>query len=469
MQDFPNYQVRPVVPSEAIPHLVGRTGFEPAATLTLGKKQSRLDWRRNMDNALRRMEDWEKKHCSAEPVLLGSFPTFGQLATKSFLLVGALPPGQEARELQIVVTGTLAKNATTGVIKAADHNILAVALFKKIRASLYGNNDAYNLTAPENRTMAYIADARDQFQKDPALRIGATFNTTPVAFQLTFKIPFCVRSLEVPEIFSPTSDQINLPGSKLDLDTQGDALTAIAMTDGTSTVVVNDVRLYAILNQIPVLHAGPPHVWRTRAIAQTVDTEYGQGCHIFMGTEEAATAAGAGARVSQFTVRRDGRSQPLNLDPVSLAQMFNESHYSPDPLAALDITTGFLPFGGVATAAAPIPANASIGSQAGAAVVPLIWNDGRVHAGAWQWPFWLASVAVQQNLVAGQSAAITLFYWQVRPIYECAGQVVALSAANGIPISSIDDLKVRGGYDGEVNKLFKGRFIQKKVTPARAA
>jgi hypothetical protein len=214
-----------------------------------------------------------------------------------------------------------------------------------------------------------------------------------------------------------------------------------------------------------VLHAGPPHVWRTKTIAQSVDTEYGQGLDLFVATEEAATAAGAGARVSQFTVRRDGRSQPLNVDPVTLAQQYNESNFTVDALAALDITIGVIPFGGVATAAQPVPTGA-IGTQAGAQVVPLIWNDGKIRPGAWQWPFWNSSRQIVQNLASGQSASITVLYHQIRPVYECSGQILNMAMANGLQIRSVDDLMVRGGNDGETQKLFKGRFMRLKPKAA---
>lgn len=461
---YPQLHVLPLVDPRAIPFLKGNQGFRPAATITFGQsRQSKRALARMFDNAKRRWEDWEERHASAEPVLVGSFPTFGQLATKSFNLVGALPPGQELREMQVVFEGTLKLNAGSGTVKSPDHNIIGIALLKKLRASLYGNNDCYNLTWAESRTVSFIADARDCSRQDPGLRLGVALTTTPIAIKLKAKVPFCVRNLEVPEIFSNTTDQVNLPGSKIDLDTQGDALTTLALTDGAGTLVVNDVKLYAIANQIPVLHAGPPHVWRTKAIAQSVDTEFGQGSDIFVGTEEAATAAGAGARVSQFTVRRDGRQQPLNIDPVTLAQQFNESNFSVDALSALDITTGTIPGGGVATATQAIP-EGSIGTQPGAQVVPLEWIDGKIRAGAWQWPFYISSRQIVQNLASGQSPAITVLYWQIRPIYEAQGQVMNMAAANGIAIKGIDDLMTRGGNDGEVNKLFKGRFM--RVKPA---
>ncbi len=465
----PQLHVRELIDPRAIPFLKGAAGFRPAATVTFGDtRQSKRELAREFDKAKRRAEDWEKRHASAEPILIGSFPSFSSLATKSFNLVGSLPPGQELRELQVVVEATVALNVGAGQIQAADYNVIAVAIIKKLRASLYGNNDALNLFPAEVRTIDFIADNRDPFQQDPNLRIGTALTTTTKPFKLKLKIPFCVRSLEVPEIVSPTSDQANLPGSKVDLDTQGDALATVGLASGASTIVVSDVKLYAVANQVPVLHAGPPHVWRVKQIAQSVDTEFGQGFDIFVGTEEAATALGAGARVLQFTIRRDGRQQPLNVDPVTLAQQFNESQFSVDALAALDITTGTIPFAGVATAAQPVP-SASVGAQAGAAVVPLEWNDGRIRAGAWQWPFYTQSRQVVQNLIGGQSAVINLLYWQVRPIFECQGQVINMAAANGIPISSVDDLMTRGGNDGEVNKLFKGRFMRKRAAPSRAA
>lgn len=465
MDSYPQLHVRPLIDPKAIPHLVGNAGFRPAATITFGKtRQTLRAFHREMDKAKQRWEDWEKRHASAEPYLLGSFPSYASLSTKSFPLIGALPQGQEVRELQVVFEGTLKVNAGTGQIQAPDYNILGLALIKKLRASLYGNNDAFNLSWPEARTMAWIADTRDVNQTDPQARIGTALSTTAFTVKLRLKIPFCVRALEVPEIFSPCSDQVNLPGSKIDIDTQGDALATVALTSGAGTFVVTDVKVYAILNQVPTLHAGPPHIWKTKAIAQSIDTEYGQGCDIFVGTEEAATVAGAGARVSNFQIRRDGRSQPLNIDPVTIAQQFNESQPTGDPLAALDITAGVIPGAGVATAAQPVP-SASVGSQAGAAVVPLLWNDGRIRAGAWQWPTWLQQRVIQQNVIAGQSNAITIFYWQIRPVYEAAQQIVALAAANRLMIRDIDQLAVRGGNDGEVYKQFKGRFM-KIPTPA---
>lgn len=458
---YPQLQVRELIDPRAIPHLRGKAGFHPAATITFGEtRQSKRAFMREMDKALRRWEDWEKRHASAEPVLVGSFPTFSASSTKSFNLVGTLPPGQEARELQVIVEGTVALNAGTGQIRAADHNVIALAILTKMRGSLYGNNDSYNLTPPEIRTISFIADSRDPFVQDPNMRIGVALTTTPIPFKMKFKIPFCNRSLEVPEIFSPTTDQINLPGSKVDLDTNGAALTTVALASGASTVAVSDVKLYAVLNQIPQLHCGPPHVWKSKQISQSIDTESGQGCDLFVGTEEAATSTGAAARVLQFSVFRDGRGQPLNVDPVTLAQQFNESNFTVDAMGALDITGQGIPFAGVATATQPVP-YASIGTQLGAQVVPLLWNDGKIRAGAWQWPTWTNARRIQQNLIAGQSAAINVLFWQIRPTWECANQIINIAAASGLGISNIDQLKTRGGNDGDVYKAFKGRLIEK--------
>jgi len=437
-------------------------GYRPAATISWhSSRQTKRALAREFDKAKQREEDWNKRHASAEPILIGSFPAFSASSTKSFNLVGAFPPGQELRELQVVVEGTLALNAGSGQVRAADHNVLAAAVTTKLRASLYGINDCFNLFTAELRSVVFDADARDSFRQDPNLRIGVALTTTPIPFKLKYKIVFVKRSLEVPEIFSPTTDQVNLPGSKVDHDTNGAALTTIALASGASTAIISDVKLYAIANQIPVLHAGPPMVWRSKAIAQSIDTEYGQGCDLFVASEEAATAAGAGVRVAQFVIRRDGRPQPNNVDPVTLAQQYNESNFSVDALSALDITTGLIPFGGVATATQPVP-EGDVGSQAGAKLTPLIWNDGKIRAGAWQWPFWIASRQIWQNLQAGQSPSVTLLFWQVRPIYECSGQILNLAAANGLAIKGVDDLLVRGGNDGEVNKLFKGRFMRTK-------
>lgn len=462
----PHLEVRPVVDPKMIPFLTGNMGYRPAATVTWhSTRQSKRALARELDKAKQRAEDWEKRHASAEPILIGSFSSYSASSTKSFNLVGAFPPGQELRELQVVIEGTLALNAGSGQVQAADHNVIAAAITTKLRASLYGINDCYNLFPAEIRTVSFDMDTRDSFRQDPNLRLGRALTTTPIPYKLKYKVPFCKRSLEVPEIFSPTTDQANLPGSKIDHDTNGAALATVALASGASTVTVSDVKLYAVANQIPVLHAGPPLVWRSKQIAQSIDTEYGQGCDLFVATEEAATATGAGVRVSQFVVRRDGRPQPNNVDPVTLGQEYNESNFTVDALGPLDITNGSIPFGGVATAAQPVPEGA-IGTQAGAQVTPLLWNDGKIRAGAWQWPFWIASRQIWQNLQAGQSPSIIVLYTQVRPVYECAGQILNLAAANGLAIKSVDDLLVRGGNDGEVNRLFKGRFMRTRPTKA---
>src|SRR3954465_7034890 len=105
---FPQLMVRPVVDPRVVPLLKATEGYRPAATVSFGfKRQSKLELSRNFDNAKRRWEDWEKRHASAEPVMIGSFPTFSASGTKGLTLVGAVQPGQEIREFQIVVEGNL--------------------------------------------------------------------------------------------------------------------------------------------------------------------------------------------------------------------------------------------------------------------------------------------------------------------------------------------------------------------------
>src|ERR1700675_4885991 len=181
MDSYPQLHVRPII-SRSEAAMLGHSPFTPAAQITFGKtRQSLRAFHREMDKAKGRAEEWERK-CSAEPYLLGSFPSFSQLATKTFSLVGALPQGQEVRELQVVFEGTLKINAATGQIQAPDYNIIGVALLKKLRASLYGNNDAFNLTCAEARTVGWIADNRDVSQTDPLLRIGQPLTTAVFTF-----------------------------------------------------------------------------------------------------------------------------------------------------------------------------------------------------------------------------------------------------------------------------------------------
>jgi hypothetical protein len=315
--------------------------------------------------------------------------------------------------------------------------------------------DFHSLSPVESNSLSVYASGRNVLGE--FYRIGTALTTTPINVKFKFQVPFVNRNLEVPEIFTPSSDQMNLPGSKVDIDTLGTGLTTLAIAgNGACTLVVTDVKCYATGNVLPVLHAGPPHYQRSRQVAASIDSEYGAALDQFLASEE--TLAASIARVSQWNVARDGREAPRNLDPWTLAMLYGEEVRGIDGVLPHDFTqpNGIYPGGLPSTAGALA---GSPGTQAGAQLIPLVWAGGLVREASAQWPFYLSSRTVRQNVISGQSAIFTMLYWQSKPIYEAAGQVIAIARANGLDVTSVDQLVVRGGYDGNANKLFKGRLI----------
>ena len=436
--------IKPNMPwtTAAMIRTIAKTGLRAMPISQYTKEERaivRKAWLAEVKTRVDKMDRWD---ASAEVHLVSSFASV-TTGTKELSLVGALKPGQNLRELRVVLNFTLATNSGGGTVIAADYNILGAAFYSKIRASLYGQSDMYNLLPSEARTMEVVFNNRDSAQQ--SLRIGQALTTTPVAFQLTYKIPFCFRGLEVPEIFAPSTDQQNLSGNKVDIDNNMTGLTTLSVAGATCTASVTSINLYYTSSPSYIVKAGPPMQWRSRQIAQSQDMETGQACDLFLGFEE--TVAASATRLSQITCYHDGRSGPENVDPITLATIYGETVEQMDALCPLDIT-------GIS--------NTTVGTQQGAQVVPLIWPDGRVGAGAYQWPTWGQSRIIYQLLASGGSAVVNLLYAVVRPIYEIQGSIVSLAAQNGIAISSIDDLAVDGGNDGTAMANFKGRLMMLK-------
>jgi hypothetical protein len=419
-----------------------RAGVDPRkrSVGSLNHKELRGFRRAMLDEVADRHERMERWDAAAETHLVSSFPSGNTPGTHEIGLVGNLKPAQILRELMIIATITLQMNSGTGTIVAADHNILGAALYNKIRASLYGKSDMYNLMPAEARNMDAVFSNRDSLTT--SLKVGQGLTTTPATFQLTFQIPWCFRSLEVPEIFTGSTDQFNLSGNKVDIDSNMTGLTTLSIAGGTGTMAVSQVTLYYNSSPAYILHAGPPIEWRSRQIAQSQDPATGQACDLFLGFEE--TVAASAARVSQLTVYRDGRAGPENMDPLTLSQRYGATIEQIDALCPIDIT-------GTAN-----------GSQQGASLVPITWIDGRVKDGAFQWPTWGQSRSIYQLLQSGGSASVNLLYAQVDPIYDIQGSILTLAAQNGLAISKIDDLMVNGGNDGTAMSNFKGRLMALK-------
>lgn len=372
---------------------------------------------------------------SLEIVQLASFPTYAQNSTKTNLLQGVMPSGYEVHALEIVFEFNLSINTGSGTIVAADHQTIINALVQRLRFSAYGQNDVFNLTGPESRVLTVAALNRDPFVESLAVGTGTT--TTPTAYKLKLVIPFIHKSLDYPEMFCPSSDQLNLAGTKIDIDTGSASLTTISVGGGASTITVTDVKLFMVGVPAPVTHVGPAMYWRSKAISQNLDIEYGPACDLFVADERAF--ATVEVQVNNFEIIRDGRSGPKNISPTNLAQ-----HY---PVWGVPSTDGVKPLDLTTTASTP--------------VTPLIYPNGAVRCTEWQLPFYMQSRQIRQNLANAGSPTATYLFWQVRPVNEIQNQAIQLAAANGIPISTVDQLVVRGGggADNNVNKLFKGRYI----------
>lgn len=372
---------------------------------------------------------------SLEIVQLPSFPTYAQNSTKTVNLQGAFPLGYEVHALDVIFEFTLNINASTGTIVAADHQTIVNALLSKLRLSAYGQNDVYNLTGPENRILATAAMQRDPFTE--SLKIGQGTTTTPVAYKLKLEIPFIHKALDYPEMFCPYSDQLNLAGTKIDIDTGSASLTTISVGGGASTVVVTDVKLFMVGVPVAVPHVGPAMYYKSKSISQNLDIEYGPACDIFVADERAF--ATTEVQVQTYEILRDQRSGPKNISPTNLAQTYARWGTNLDAAAPLDITA----------------------NTTGTQVTPFIFLNSAIRSTEWQLPFYMQNRTVRQNLASGGSPNATFLFWQVRPINEVQQQMIAIAAANGIAVSSVDQLIVRGGggADNDVNKLFKGRYI----------
>lgn len=366
---------------------------------------------------------------------LPSFPAYAQNSTKTNNLQGVFPIGYEVHALDVVFEFNLSSNASTGTIVAADHQTIINALLSKLRFSAYGQNDVFNCTGPETRALSTVALWRDTFTE--SLKIGTVTTTTPAAFKLKLEIPFVCKGLDFPEMFAPYSDQLNLAGTKIDLDTGSASLTTISIGGQASTVTVTDVKLFMVGVPVAVPHVGPAMYWRTKAVSQNIDIEYGPACDIFVADERAF--ATTEVQVQTYEILRDNRSGPKNISPTNLAQTFARWAVALDAAAPLDLTSN------------------STGSQ----FTPFIFLNGAVRSTEWQLPFYMQNRTVRQNLASAGSPNATFLFWQVRPITEVSAQAIALAAANGIMISSLDQLVTRGGggADNNVAKMFKGRYI----------
>ncbi len=379
----------------------------------------------------------------SESVFLGSFPSYAANSTKTFQLTGALPAGHELRALEVTVEFTIRSNVVgTGTIAAADYQTLQNAFLSKLRMSLWGQNDVYNLTPDEARMVALVFTGRDPAQQH--LRIGTTIpgsGSAVLPTKLKFQIPFIHRGLETPEMFSPSTDQGNLPNSKLDIDTSGASLLATLTVGGVVVnLVVTDVKVHALVQPVLVSHFGPLWYYRSRAINQSIDTEQGMALDLFIADER--SPATVEIQVANVSIVRDGRMSPRNISPTHIAQHFGESQF---PFDGMGVTFD--------------PTNNTMGFQ----VTPYIWIPGDIRSTEWQLPAWAVQRQIFQNLAGGGSPAATFLFVQVRPIVEVQPQAVQLVNQFQVPVASLDQLAIRGGggADNDVNKLFKGRYLQK--------
>jgi hypothetical protein len=377
----------------------------------------------------------------AESILLGSFPAWAAGASKSFSLVGQLPPGHELRAIEVIWEFQIRSNVVgAGVVVAADYKTIMDAFFAKLRLSAWGITDAYNLTSDEGRAIAVYASGRDPYPS--YLRVGDAIPGSGSAFlntKIKTVIPFTLRNLENPSLFSPSTDQFNLNGTKLDIDAAAtNQLTATLTVGG---VVVNIVmvtqNVYALVAPVLVTHAGPPLLYRSKAISQNQDTESGQFLDLFLADERGpATVEG---QVSQITVTRDGRGSPRNVKPTDLAQAFAATQGPNDGILPLDLTR-----------------------NGGTQFTPSIWVAGDIRSNEWELPVTNVARQYLQNLASGGSASATLLYWQVRPILEAQGQLQQLTNQFQVQVNTLDQLGVRGGggADNNIGAIFKGRYMQ---------
>jgi hypothetical protein len=387
-----------------------------------------------------------------EVKFVGSLPAVTANTTQQLQISGVLPDGYELRGLIVDVNATFKSAAGAFAIAAADHNTIMNAIISRVRMRAWGIDNAYSLTAPEARSIAVYMQAADPFTSDPRLVVGRSMQATGgVAEQthISWPIWFTKRGIDFPEIFSPSTNQFNVPGHTLAVQL-GAGGTGIVLAGGTANFTVASIDVYCVIAPAQIVHFGPPMMWEQVQITQNPYPTDGYFLDGFLADErDSYTVFG---QATQIVITRDDRVSPANIPPPILAQRFLDDSETIDANRPYNITANAL--GG-----------------AGSVLTPYSWLDGAARATEWQYPITKRNRSIYQILAAGGSAAATLLNWKVLPVARAFDELVKTCTRHNLRITSVDDLEVRGGggADNDVLSDFKGRRLaQKRVINPKA-
>jgi hypothetical protein len=389
------------------------------------------------------------------PVQLSSFPAFANSSTLDGFIRG-LPPFHECRGIRVELEFTIKNQAAANQQYAVgDHNKIATAIVKRVRFTYNDKTDAYNLTPAEARALATYATGRDPFPQMTRLTLPAasaipTSAGTAIAAKLSIFLPFHNRNLENPNLFAPSSLQLNRDGTKITIETDGTGLTGLVLGNATVNVVVTGIKVYC--NMMPTVvdskntkveYCSPTLYARSRSVSQFPDTERGPLMDMFLAVEQDYRTNLT--NVANYTVEHDGVAAPRNIPPDTLAACYGESQVQHDALFKYDIVD---------------PDN-GIGTQLGSQLSPLCWIDGSIKSAEYELPIFLDYRAIVANPVTGGSLSFTLLYWRVAPMdeaVEVVKQLLLIKGMGDVPYARLA-VKGGGGSDNGLFAMFKPRWL----------
>jgi hypothetical protein len=390
-----------------------------------------------------------------EVKLVGSFPAVTPNTQQQLQVSGTLPDGYELRGLLVDLNMTY-KSAAAGTfaLGAADHNTTMSSVIQRLRMKAWGLDNCYQLAAPAGRSMAVYMQAADPFTTDPRLAVGHTVvGSAGVAEQthMSWPIWFAKRGIDYPEMFTPSTNQFNVPGHTLTAQL-GPGGVGIVLGSGTINATIASIDVYCVIAPATLAHFGPGMIWEEIAITQNPFPTSGYFLDGLLADErDPYTVA---AQVASVQVTRDNRVSPANISPPILAQSFLNDQETIDGARPYNLTAGP---GGVA-------------SGQGSQLTPYTWLDGATRATEWQFPVTTRERAIFQVLAPGGSAAATLLNWRILPIKRVFDELVKTCTRHNVMISSVDELEVRGGggADNDILSDFKGRRLTMKKVLSQA-
>jgi hypothetical protein len=403
---------------------------------------------------------------ATNPVLLGNTQPYVQGSTLSFD-VKSLDPLKEVLAIKFEPVLSVKSSGTAFALAVPDYNTILNALWARFRMTYGGFADTIALTAPEMRSLAIDANGRDghtAFIRVAAdARYGQTAdqvpaNASPAAWKMPLLLDFCHRGLDTPNMFAPSSDQLNVPGTQINIDTGSGNLGALVLTNGTAIISVSQFRIYVLQAPTDYAYVAPVQEMKNFTIGQNAHVESEPMVELFLGDErDPATTETNWANVS---VTRDGNVEPRSITPTALAQMYNDTNGTNDALQPVDLTRNTL--GGT-----------------GSIFTPYTWISGHKRATEREWPVSYKYRRLEALLASGGTQTAQLLRRRVRPLAMSIGHVRSVfdqyRAQGGLdavdPGQLLAQLAVRGfgGADNGLHEMFKARQMAQRASLARRA